>query len=195
VYPLAVASQRYGSAVSSPASRARCVAGALVALSSASLTAVAHTAAGGSVPVGAPLASLLIVSVAVGAIAAAITVTQQYYARIAALMAALCGGQLLGHLTLSVAAGHHGVGMVPSTSMLAMHVIAAAILGLLIGLVEHVYVVCESVLCWLRLFAVNRCRPATRLPRTGTTSVVVQSVLLRSGLGMRAPPQGTALGV
>jgi hypothetical protein len=156
---------------------------------------VAHTAAGGSLPVGAPLVSLLIVSVAVGAIAGAITVTQQYYARIAALMAALCGGQLLGHLILSVAAGHHGVGMVPSTSMLVMHVIAAAILGLLISLVEHVYVVCESVLCWLRLFAVNRCRPAIRPSRTGTTSVVVQSVLLRSGLGMRAPPQGTALGV
>ena len=80
-------------------------------------------------------------------------------------------------------------------SMLAMHVIAAAILGLLIGLVEHVYVVCESVLCWLRLFAVDRCMPVPRLPRTGATSVVVQSVLLRSGLGMRAPPQGTAIGV
>ena len=174
--------------MSSPASRARCVAGALVGVSSASLTAVAHTAAGGSLPVGAPLATLLIVSVAVGATAGAITV-QRYYARLAALIAALCGGQLLGHLTLSVAAGHHGSAMVPTTSMLAMHVIAAAILGLLIGLAEHVYVVCESVLCWLRLFAVGR------LQRSGTTSVVVQSVLLRSGLGMRAPPQGTAFGV
>jgi hypothetical protein len=176
--------------MSSPASRARCVAGALVGVSSATLTAVAHTAAGGSLPTGSPLASLLIVSAAVGATAAAIT-APRYDARIAALMTALCSGQLLGHLTLSV--GHHSVA--PSTSMLAMHVIAAAILGLLIGLVEHVYVVCESVLCWLRLFAVDRCRPVPRLPRTGTTSVVVQSVLLRSGLGMRAPPQGTALGV
>lgn len=157
------------------------------------LTAVAHTAAGGSLPVGAPLAGLLIVSVAVGATAGAITV-KRYYARVAALMAALCGGQLLGHVTLSVA-GHHGDGIAPTTSMLATHVIAAAILGLLIGLVEHVYVVCESVLCWLRLFEVDRCRPVGRPQRGGTTSVVVQSVLLRSGLGMRAPPQGTALGV
>jgi len=155
------------------------------------LTAAAHTAAGGSLPVGAPLVGLLIVSIAVGATAGAITVKRDD-ARVAALMAALCGGQLLGHTTLTV---HHGGEIAPTASMLAMHVIAAAILGLLIGLVEHVYVVCESVLCWLRLFAVDRCRPVPRLPRTRTTSVVVQSVLLRSGLGMRAPPQGTALGV
>ena len=176
--------------MSSPASRARWVAGALVGVSSATLTALAHTAAGGILPTGAPLASLLIVSAAVGAIASAITVPR-YYARITALATALCGGQLLGHVALSV--GHHAVA--PSTSMLAMHLIAAAILGLLIGLVEHVYVVCESVLCWLRLFAIDRCSPASRPQRYATTSVVVQSVLLRSGLGMRAPPQGTALGV
>ena len=130
--------------MSSPATRARCLAGAPVGVAQASLTAVAHTAAGGNLPVGAPLAGLLIVSVAVGATAGAITM-KRYDARIAALMAALCGGQMLGHLTLSVA-GHHGGAIAPTTSMLAMHVMAAAILGLMIGLAEHVYVVCESVL-------------------------------------------------
>jgi hypothetical protein len=73
-------------------------------------------------------------------------------------------------------------------SMAAAHVAGAVMLGLAIASVEYLYVVCTSVLCWLRLFAAHAQRPTGRLLSFEPSDVVAQSVLGRSGLGMRAPP-------
>lgn len=101
-------------------------------------------------------------------------------------MAALAAGQVLGHLTLAVG-GHHGAAS-PGVRMLMAHVAATALLGLLIGLAEYLLVVGESVLGWLRLILVLRARVAfAGLPRYANP-VVVESILLQAGLGMRAPP-------
>jgi hypothetical protein len=77
---------------------------------------------------------------------------------------------------------------------LSLHVAAAIGLGIVIGVVEHLSTVCESVLRWLRLFAVDAHQPAVTVVRRRANVVVVQSVLLRAGLGMRAPPQLLVLG-
>lgn len=75
--------------------------------------------------------------------------------------------------------------------MVAAHAVAAVVLGVAISAVEHLYVVCASVLCWLRLFATAAARPAARGVRRTADAAVAQCVLLLSGLGMRAPPTGT----
>ena len=103
------------------------------------------------------------------------------------LIAALGAAQLLGHLTLTMAGGHQasaGLGMV------AAHAGAAVVLGVAIGAVEHLYLVCSSVLRWLRLFAAFTPRPALPRARRRTNNIVAQSLLWRTGLGMRAPPMG-----
>lgn len=134
----------------------------------------------------------MVVCAAVGAVSSAAIVAHRY-AKIAALTVALGAGQFLGHLTLAAAAGHHG-GPSLTVPMLVSHAVAAVGLGLLIALAEYLFAVCVSVLSWLRLVTIHRGRPVGRLRRTPTTSIVVQAVLLRAGLGMRAPPQGSLLG-
>jgi hypothetical protein len=113
--------------------------------------------------------------------------------RLLGVVGALTVAQSLGHLTLMASAHHHGDALFASPSMAAAHLAAAVILGVAINSVEYLYVVCESVLCWLRLFAMAALRPATRLLPLLTSDVVAQSVLRCSGLGMRAPPRGVAL--
>jgi hypothetical protein len=114
--------------------------------------------------------------------------------RLLGVIGALTVAQSLGHLTLMVSASHHHgdtLGLTPT--MAAAHVAAAVLLGVAITSVEYLYVVCESVLCWLRLFAMAALRPAARLSPLVTDDVVAQPVLLLSGLGMRAPPRRAAL--
>jgi hypothetical protein len=50
------------------------------------------------------------------------------------------------------------------------------------------------VLRWLRLFAVDALQPVVAVVRRRANVVVVQSVLLRAGLGMRAPPSASCSG-
>ncbi|MGE0216805.1 hypothetical protein [Mycolicibacterium sp.] len=107
--------------------------------------------------------------------------------------AALCAAQLIGHVALALAGGHHhsGSGLLPGPTMAAFHIGAAIVLGTAIAAVEYLYVVCASVLCWLRLFSLRGARPAARAVRCSTKIVVVQPVLV-TGLGMRAPPRRPA---
>jgi hypothetical protein len=174
--------------MSTPAGRARIMRAVLVALFSVLLTAMAHTAAGGPVPNGGSVPLLVAVSSAVGAIVGAMSPDPRLGSA-AVLTAALGVGQLLGHLTLSVSSHHHGYEALLTTPMLAMHVVAAVVLALLISLVEYLYRVCASVLCWLRLFLVHSGPPSCRPLRNATADVAVQAILLRTGLGMRAPPR------
>lgn len=171
--------------MSTPKSRARWLRGVLVAASSTVVTVGAHAAAGGRVPQGAPLLLSILIGLTVGALAAGLSFDDRR-ARVLGTVGALALAQGLGHLTLSVAAGHHHAAR-PSSSMLVYHAVAAVLLGALINATEYLYVVCASVLCWLRLFASRLPRPLTRAS-SFISDVVAQSVLRCAGLGMRAPP-------
>jgi hypothetical protein len=176
--------------VTTPATRAHWLRAALVGVCAAVGTTGAHAAASGMLPRGAALVAALLVCATSGVTAAGIRL-QNRHAQVLGLIAALGAAQLLGHLTLTMAGGHHagtGLGMAPT--MIAAHAAAAVLLGAAIGAVEHLYLVCSSVLCWLRLFAAYTPRPAPPRARRRTTNVVAQSLLWRTGLGMRAPPMG-----
>jgi hypothetical protein len=179
--------------VSAPTARARRLRGGLVGACSALVTAAAHVAAGGVLPGGGSLMVLAAVCATVGATATAISV-ESHRAKIAVLIVTLGAAQVLGHLTLAVTSPHAAHGPAPSALMIAAHAAAAAGVGVLIGLVEHAYQICASVLCWLRLALVGRGGPMPRPARRRTNSVVVQAVLVHAGLGMRAPPRRAVVG-
>lgn len=171
-------------------SRTGALSGVLVGACSGLFAMAAHAVAGGQVPTGPTLVLIALVCAAVGALAGA-----NGQARVVGLIAAVGAGQLLTHVVLAVSAGHHGGHeILPSVPMVFAHTLAAVALGLLIGLVAHLYQVCASVLCWLILTLVHRGSPSAPRRRHHTTSVVIQQLLLRSGLGMRAPPRTVSLG-
>ncbi|AFP42819.1 hypothetical protein MSMEI_6393 [Mycolicibacterium smegmatis MC2 155] len=168
--------------------------GGLVGLCSALTAAVAHTAAGGVPPSGSPLVILLIACATLGAAVGGFS-PRTRSAATALLIVGLGSGQALGHLILAVTGGHHHGGALVSAPMLALHAAAAVGLGLLIGAVEYLFIVCATVLSWLRLFAVGRVEPAGDAAWWPSDVVVARPVLLRAGLGMRAPPQALTAGV
>ena len=176
--------------MTTPARRAHWLRAALVGVSAAAGTTGAHAAASGMFPHGAALVASLLVCATSGVAAAGIQL-QNRHAQLLGLIAALGAAQLLGHLTLTLAGAHHGgAGLGMSPTMIAAHAGAAVLLGVAIGAVEHLYLVCTSVLRWLRLFANVTPRPAPPRTRRRTNNVVAQSLLWRTGLGMRAPPMG-----
>jgi hypothetical protein len=178
--------------VTPPARRAHWLRAALVGVSAAAGTTGAHAAASGMFPHGAALIAAMLVCATSGAAAAGIRL-QHRHTQLLGLIAALGAAQLLGHLTLALAGGHHGGGPLGmSPTMIAAHAGAAVVLGIAIGAVEHLYLVCSSVLRWLRLFAAVTPRPGPPRTRRRTNNVVAQSLLRQTGLGMRAPPMGGA---
>ncbi|MCV6980406.1 hypothetical protein H7I53_09235 [Mycolicibacterium pulveris] len=179
--------------MSTPRARARLLRGGLVGGCSALLTVGAHTAVDDRVPHGAALMVVLLLCATAGAVAGTVAAPRGHGALLG-VIAALGGAQLLGHWALALFGGHHhglaGLGMSPS--MAVAHAAAALVLGAAIAAVEYLYVVCESVLCWLRLFTLGAVRATSRARHWATNNVVAQPDLLRSGLGMRAPPVGVA---
>lgn len=176
--------------MTTPARRAHWLRAALVGVSAAAGTTGAHAAASGMFPHGAALVAALLVCATSGVAAAGIRLHNRH-AQLLGLITALGAAQLLGHLTLTMAGGHHGgLGFGMSPTMLVAHAAAAVVLGIAIGAVEHLYLVCSSVLRWLRLFATASPRPGPPWARRRTNNVVAQSLLWRTGLGMRAPPMG-----
>lgn len=175
--------------MNTPKSRARWVRGGLVGACSAVLTATAHTFAGGELPRGSALIVALLVCAVAGA-AVARPPLDGRHARFVAATGALSLAQILGHLTFAVAGGHvHSAGALGLTpAMTAVHFGAAVVLGAAIAATEYLYVVCASVLRWLRIFATLGLRPRARRLHRATKTVVAESVLLSYGLGMRAPP-------
>lgn len=178
--------------VSSPSSRAAYLRGGLVGGCSALMTAVAHTLGGGGLPSGAALPSLLVVCATVGGVVSRAP-KSGHLPGIAYVVAALCGGQFLGHVALAVDGGHHGA-VTMTGPMLAAHAGAAVVLGVLISASEYLYVLASSVLCWLRLVAIDRSPAAVRCSWRPANVVLARAILLRSGLGMRAPPTWSPLG-
>ncbi|CAN5444163.1 hypothetical protein BH11ACT7_BH11ACT7_08820 [soil metagenome] len=164
---------------------------ALVGACSALFTAAAHTGAGGSLPQGGALMMATLVCGVAGAAVGSAALDGRRV-RLLGVVTALTIAQVLGHLTMVAAGGHHHTAMGWSPTMVAAHAVAAIVLGMAITAVEYLYSVCASVLCWLRLFAAAAPRPAPRVTSWPTNSVAAQSVLLLSGLGMRAPPRGIA---
>lgn len=145
-----------------------------------------HGAGGGGIPGGGALVIALLACATVGAVLGGLPVTGRTAGSVATT-AGFCLAQLLGHATLMTAGQHHGGGLVDmDTSMAAAHLGAAVILGIAITAAEYLYVVCSSVLCWLRLFAMRALRHPARPLRRKSKIVVVAPVLV-TGLGMRAP--------
>lgn len=155
---------------------------------SAVLTATAHTFAGGQLPRGSTLIVTMLVCATAGAVVAR-PALEGRRARLVGVTGVLSLAQILGHLTFVIAGGHmHSAALGLTPAMVAVHFGAAVVLGAAIAAVEYLYVVCVSVLRWLRIFATLGLRPRVRrLHRTAKT-VVAESVLLSYGLGMRAPP-------
>ena len=178
--------------MSSPSSRAAHLRGALVGGCSALMTALAHTVGGGGLPSGAAVPTLVLMCATVGGVASRVPRTGRT-SDVAALVVALCGAQLLGHLALVIDGGHHGA-MTTSASMLVAHAAAAVVLGVLISASEYLYVLASSVSTWLRLVAVDRSPAVVRRSWWPVDVVVPQTNSLRSGLGMRAPPAWSPLG-
>jgi hypothetical protein len=165
--------------------------GGLVGACSALVAAAAHSSVGDSAPSGGALVIAVLICLIVGAAVGDLAL-QDRRRRLVAVVSALCSAQVLCHLLL-VATGHHhqaadGLGLSPA--MLAAHAGAAVTLGGAICASEYLYVVCVSVLCWLRLFAARGPRPSHRHTRRITSAASVRDTYLCSGLGMRAPPRG-----
>ncbi len=185
--------------VGTPTSRARWLRGALVGVTSAVLTVGAHATAGGGIPNGGALIISLLICAALGSMVGCLRLEGRG-ARWLGTATALGAAQLLGHLTL-MATGHQHYGnqhygggeLALSPSMIATHTGAAVILAVAIAAAEYLYVVCSSVLCWLRLFALTEGARAARATRAVARDFVAQSVLRCRGVGMRAPPVGSAV--
>lgn len=174
-----------------PKSRARWARGALVGASSAVMTVGAHAAAGSGVPHGSALVLTLLLCGTVGALAGSVRLEGRL-AGWTATTSALGAAQLLGHAALAITGHHHGsFDVAPGPSMIAAHAVAAVALGAAISAAEYLYVVCSSVLCWLRLFTGPAPRPTPRIRRRATKIVALRPVLV-TGLGMRAPPSAVA---
>lgn len=152
------------------------------------MTVGAHAGAGGALPSGGASVMALLACVTVGTLLSFVRVD----GRGAALLAtttALCAAQLVGHATLTTAGHQHaGSAFDMDVSMAAAHLGAAVVLGVAITAAEYLYVVCSSVLCWLRLFAMRAPRHAVLIVRRTVNDVAVAPVFT-TGLGMRAPPR------
>ena len=173
--------------VSTPKMRAQWLRGALVGACSTVVTGGAHAAAGGGLPQGSALVLSGLVCAIVGALLAGTTLEGPRL-RLRTVIGGLVAAQGLGHLVLSIAAGHHHGGLAASPSMVAAHLIGAVLLGAAITIVEYLYVVCVSLLCWLRVFATIGHRTTARTRPVVRRDVPALSVLCCAGLGMRAPP-------
>ncbi|WP_137147087.1 hypothetical protein [Mycolicibacterium sp. CR10] len=170
-----------------PKARARWLRGALVGVASAVMTVAAHAAAGGGAPNGGALVMSLLACALAGTLVGSLRF-EPTASGWAATTTALCAAQAVGHAAMATAGHHHGGGALNlSASMAATHIGAAVIVGIAITAAEYLYVVCSSVLCWLRLFATSAPRPAARIDRRPANVVVVQPIFT-TGLGMRAPP-------
>jgi len=178
--------------MSTAAARTGNMRGGLVGVCSATISAAAHTVAGGALPSGAALVLVILVCAVVGAAAGRVSADRRGV-HTGFLVAALLAGQFLGHLAFAVTASHHHGRPHMSPSMAAAHAVGALVCAVLIGLAEHLYVVATTVLSWLAVYAINRCRPVVRDIRSWANPPVLQPLILNSGGGTRGPPRGAAL--
>ncbi|SNT26623.1 hypothetical protein [Rhodococcoides kyotonense] len=106
-----------------------------------STAVAAHGLAGGGFPAGSSFVFLLVVGIGVGTV---VSVPQPRRDRDHAvvLFGGLALGQLAAHVALAVGSAHemaHGHTLLPSPSMLAFHVLAAVLGGVLVHSAERLY--------------------------------------------------------
>jgi hypothetical protein len=168
------------------APRAGALCGALVGACSGLVAAAAHAGAGGTLPSGGAFAALVIVCLTVGAATGAY-VSDRSDPGPSTFIVAMFAGQAFGHLALAMTAHHGNHAVLPASTMLVVHVAAAIGLGLLIGVMGHLYMLCATILSWLSLIRIHRGRPSRRPRRSMSDTPGARRS--RSGTQMRGPPQ------
>ena len=172
--------------MSTTRSRAASLRGVLVGGCAGLVTALVHALGGGEMPTGPTLVALVLTCATVGAGVGTLDPTgRRSRALLVILALLLC--QSLGHVTLAVVGHHHSESLV-TAPMFALHAGAAIGMGVLIGGAEYLYVVCSSVVSWLRRFATTVHTPAVASVHRPPIVVVPPPVPV-AALGMRAPPR------
>lgn len=154
----------------------------------ATLAAVAHTAASGDVTAGAAATGLAVVAATVGALAA----TLRRADRTPVLLMLLGAGQLAGHGVLA-ASGHVHTSLVPPPPMLVTHLVAVAVGAALISAGGRLCAaLCRAVRAAVRLAGPRPPEPpATRRLRDATRALQIR--LTPAGpVTRRGPPVGAA---
>ncbi|TQF74745.1 hypothetical protein FK531_01220 [Rhodococcus spelaei] len=169
---------------------ARRLRGAAVGALTAALAVAGHGVGGGGYPGTAALTLLVLCCAGVGALTTSLG-TGHAGGR-AGLLAALAGGQVVGHLVLSTALSHHHTGTDLSSrglSMLAAHAAATLVCAALIVAAERLYGPITRVLRAVLRGPAPVVRPAAR-PAVGPCAVAVHE-LLDFAISRRGPPAAT----
>jgi hypothetical protein len=163
--------------------------GAFVGATSASVAVAAHSAGGGVLPSGATLVMLVLSCATVGAAAAA----HRTWGGPATVLTFVVAGQLVGHCVLVMASGHmHGGHW--SLPMLAAHAVAALVCAALICTAERLYAAAVGELHRLILAVLDVADDEHAAhPPVAPSTALISRILVRSGLGTRAPPASAFL--
>jgi hypothetical protein len=155
---------------------------------SGALSIAAHGWASGGVPVQSSTVALLVASsTVVGALVAGVGPLRS---TATGLVAALIGGQLLGHTTMSIGMMHtHHAKSMWSPAMLAAHIVAAVVAAFVIHGAEAAYRVATAALSQV-LPALLRTPviPGPPLLRIGHRDHVIQRILAADTFRTRGPP-------
>ncbi|QLY33028.1 hypothetical protein [Nocardia huaxiensis] len=166
--------------------------GGAAGLVSGALAVAAHGwISGAAPPESGPLTLLIAVSAAVGALVSGVNALRTTWL---GLVAALVGGQLLGHVSMMWGSPgqshhhHHSAGMW-SPAMLAAHTVAAVFAAVVIVGAEAAYRIVTTVLSWVLPIPLALPVPAgpAALP-IGHRDRVVLRVLAADAFRTRGPP-------
>ncbi|MEV0708853.1 hypothetical protein [Nocardia aurea] len=141
----------------------------------------------GMAPESATLVLLVAASAVIGALVAGLAPLRDTSH---GLVAALIGGQLLGHLTMGLdsARTHHG-DLAPTPRMIAAHIVAAFVAAALIRGAEAAYRIGTTVLA--RVLPIRHRAPVIAEPaplRTAHRDRVILRILAAAALRTRGPP-------
>lgn len=164
------------------------VRGVMTGLLTAALAVAAHGAGGGVLPNGAATASLAVLAATAGALATTLprVSTPRY------LMGLLAGGQVFGHVVLSVAGHHHaGSAAPPAAAMLAAHLLAIVAGAALIAAGERLWrALSRAVRAVVRVVCIVGVRPAAM--RRRADQPLRSALLLAASMSHRGPPVSLA---
>ncbi|MFD4438124.1 hypothetical protein [Bacillus safensis] len=160
--------------------------GAAVGALTAALAVAGHGIGGGGYPTSAAWTLLMLCCAGVGALAGTVPTGSGSAGRLA-LLGALAGGQLLGHLALSTAMPHAHADLTDrGTAMLAAHAVASAVCAALILAAERVVEpITRTLLAMLR----ERAAPVWPTPGAPAPAPAAPThTLLAHVLSRRGPP-------
>jgi hypothetical protein len=122
-------------------SEAASLRGGAVGALTTSLAVAAHGAGGGGYPSGSAFVFLMIVGIGVGVLTT-MPDPRSGAAHLSTVAGGLIAGQSAAHVALAVGDSHqvmHGHSMLPSPTMLALHLAASAVAAMLICVAERLY--------------------------------------------------------